>query len=107
MIARIWHGWTHPDNADAYERVVSTEVLPAIAARKIPGYRGANLMRRELVGEVEFVTVMWFDSLDNVRDFMGDDYEVSHVPPEAQVVLSRFDTRSQHYDVLLTPDVTA
>ena len=106
MIGRIWHGWTHPDNADEYQRIVSTQVLPEIAARNIPGYRGANLMRRELVGEVEFVTIMWFDSLGNVRAFMGDDYEVSHVPPQAEAVLSRFDTRSQHYDVILSPEET-
>ncbi len=104
MICRIWHGWTHPDNADEYQRIVSTEVLPEIAARSIPGYRGANLLRRQLIDEVEFVTTMWFDSLENVRDFMGDDYEVSHVPPQAQAVLSRYDTHSQHYDVLLSPE---
>ena len=106
MIGRIWHGWTHPDNASEYQRVVSTEVLPAIAARNIPGYRGANLMRRELDQEVEFITIMWFDSLENVKDFMGEDYEVSHVPEQAQAVLSRFDTRSQHYDIILAPQDT-
>ena len=104
MISRIWHGWTTHENADAYERIVSTEVLPEIAARQIAGYRGAHLMRRSLDDEVEFVTVMWFDSLDSVRDFMGDDYDLSHVPQRAQAVLARFDTRSQHYEILLTPD---
>ncbi len=104
MICRIWHGWTHPDNADEYQRIVSTEVLPEIAARRIRGYRGAHLLRRQLADEVEFITTMWFDSLDNVRDFMGTDYEVSHVPPQAQAVLARYDTRSQHYDVTLTPE---
>lgn len=103
MISRIWHGWTTPDNADGYERIVSTEVLPAIAARQIPGYRGAHLLRRPLEDEVEFVTIMWFDSFDAIREFMGDDYEVAHVPPRAQAVLARFDSRSQHYDTLLAP----
>ncbi len=104
MISRFWHGWTTLDNADAYERIVTTEVLPAIAARKIAGYRGAHLMRRTLEDEVEFVTIMWFDSLDAVRGFMGDDYEASHVPPQAQAVLARFDARSQHYETLLEPE---
>ncbi len=104
MISRIWHGWTTLDNADNYERVVSTEVLPEIAARQIPGYRGAHLLRRPLEDEVEFVTIMWFDSLEAIRQFMGDDYEVAHVPPKARAVLARFDLRSQHYDVLLAPD---
>ena len=100
MISRIWHGWTTIENADAYEAIVRTEVLPEIAARQIVGYRGAHLLRRTLKGEVEFITIMWFDSLDAVRGFMGDDYEVAHVPPQAQAVLARFDQRSQHYEAL-------
>ena len=104
MISRIWHGWATPDNADAYERIVTTEVLPEIAARQIPGYRGAHLLRRPLNDEVEFVTIMWFDSLDSIRQFMGDDFEVAHVPPHARAVLARFDERSQHYETLLVPE---
>ena len=104
MISRVWHGWTTFEDADAYQHVVSTEVLPGIAARNIAGFRGAHLLRRQLEEEVEFATIIWFDSIDNVRDFMGDDYEVAHVPPRAQAVLSRFEDRAQHYDVLLTPD---
>ncbi len=103
MISRIWHGWTTLDNADTYQRIVSTEVLPEIAARQIPGYRGAHLLRRSLAEEVEFVTIMWFDSIDAVHDFMGDDYEVSHVPAQARAVLARFDERAQHYEALLAP----
>ena len=104
MISRFWHGWTTLDNADTYERIVRTEVLPEIAARQIAGYRGAHLLRRPLADEVEFVTIMWFDSLDAVRRFMGDDYEVAHVPPQARAVLTRFDPRSQHYETLLVPE---
>jgi len=104
VISRIWHGWTTNENADAYERIVSTRVIPEIAARRIPGYRGAHLLRRPLENEVEFVTIMWFDSIDDVRGFMGEDYEAAHVPPEARAVLARFDARSQHYDMLMAPD---
>jgi len=104
VIGRFWHGWTTLDNADTYERIVRTEVLPEIAARQIAGYRGAHLLRRPLEDEVEFVTIMWFDSLDAVRRFMGDDYEVAHVPPQARAVLARFDLRSRHYETLLLPE---
>jgi hypothetical protein len=106
VIARVWRGWTTPDNADAYEAVVSTEVLPAIAARRLDGYHGAYLLRRDVDGEVEFSTIMLFDSIDNVRAFTGDDYAVAHVPPDARAVLSRFDEHSAHYDLLLSPDDT-
>jgi heme-degrading monooxygenase HmoA len=104
MITRIWRGWTTPENADAYQRVVSTQVLPEIAARDLEGYHGAYLLRRTLdSGEVEFCTILLFDSIDNVKAFIGEDYEVAHVPQEARAVLARFDERSAHYETLLTP----
>lgn len=104
MISRIWHGWTTPEDADVYEALLRREILPGIAARQIPGYHGAHLLRRTLPGEVEFVTVLWFDSIDDVRQLAGDDYETAYVPAKAWAVLARFDARSQHYDTLLTPD---
>ena len=106
MITRIWHGWTTLENADTYQGLLESKILPDIARREIPGYRGAHLIRRGHPDEVEFTTMMWFDSLDSVRSFMGEDYEVAHVPDIAQAVLSRFDARSQHYDVILEPDQT-
>jgi heme-degrading monooxygenase HmoA len=100
MICRLWRGWTTKNNADAYERIVLGEVIPGIEARRIPGFRSIDLVRRERDDDVEFVTFMWCDSLDSVKAFMGEDYEVAHVPPEAQAVLSDFDKRSAHYEVL-------
>lgn len=100
MICRIWRGWTTPDNADAYEAVVRGEVIPGIEARRIPGFRHIDLMRRDLDGEVEFVTIMWFDDLDSIKAFVGEDYAVSHVPPAAQAVLARYDERAAHYEVI-------
>ena len=100
MICRIWRGWTTPQNADAYESVVRAEVIPGIEALRIAGFRHIDLLRRATDQEVEFATVMWFDDLAAVRRFMGDDYEVSHVPLVARAVLARFDERSAHYDVV-------
>jgi heme-degrading monooxygenase HmoA len=100
MICRLWRGWATPENADAYERVVRGQVIPGIEARTIPGFRHIDLMRRNVEDEVEFATMMWFDSLSNVTDFMGEDYELSHVPPAAQAVLKRFEARAAHFDVL-------
>ena len=100
MICRLWRGWTTPEDADAYERIVRTEVIPGIEARKIPGFRHIDLMRRDLDGEIEFQTLMWFDSLDAIKHFMGEDYSVSHVPPEARAVLNSFDDRASHFEVI-------
>jgi heme-degrading monooxygenase HmoA len=104
MISRIWHGWTNQENADAYENLLHTEIFSNIAARSIQGYHGIHLLRREVEDGVEFATIMWFDSLDAVRTFAGEDYEAAVVPAAARLLLSRFDDRSAHYQVLETPD---
>jgi heme-degrading monooxygenase HmoA len=100
MICRLWRGWTSKDNAGAYERIVRGEVIPDIEARRIPGFRSIDLARRERDHDVEFMTLMWFDTLDSVKAFMGEDYEAAHVPTQAQMVLANFDERSAHYEVL-------
>ena len=100
MICRLWRGWATPENADAYERIVRGEVIPGIEGRRIAGFRHIDLMRRELDEEVEFQTLMWFDSLDAIKAFMGEDYAVSHVPDAARVVLKRFDECTAHFEVL-------
>lgn len=99
MIKRIWHGWTTHENADIYEALLLNEVMPAIAARRIPGYRGFLSLRRSHDEEVEFITIMTFDSLESVTGFMGDDYTLAHVPEKAQAMLSHWDERSRHYEV--------
>jgi hypothetical protein len=100
MICRLWHGWTTVANADAYETLLRREILVGITARQISGFQGIDLVRREGPAEVEFATIMWFTTLESVREFAGDDYEVAVVPPSARKLLSRFDERSVHYDVV-------
>ena len=104
MISRVWHGWTNPENADAYEELLRTEIFTNIAKQSILGFRGIHLLRREVDDGVEFVTIMWFDTLDAVRAFAGEEYEVAVVPHEARQLLSRFDELSAHYQVIETPD---
>ena len=99
MISRIWRGWTTPQNADAYETLLRREIFPWIVGRKVAGFRHIELFRATGDDEVEFVTVMWFDSLDAVRAFAGEDYETAVVPDKARAVLKRFDARSRHYEV--------
>ena len=100
MICRLWRGWTTPENAPRYEAIVRGHVIPAIEARGIPGFQSIDLMRRPLEDGVEFATLMWFDNLEAVKAFVGEDYEIAHVPDEAREVLSRFDERSAHFEVM-------
>jgi len=102
VISRLWHGWTTRENADAYESLLRDEVLPGI--HRVRGFKGAHLLRRDAGNEVEFVTITEFDSLEAVREFAGEDYEVAVVPPPARRLLSRFDARSAHYETVFRLD---
>jgi heme-degrading monooxygenase HmoA len=99
MISRIWRGWTTAQNADVYEGLLKAEIFTGIIERGITGFQGIDLLRREAEEGVEFVTIMWFDSLLAVRTFAGEDYEQAVVPPRARQLLIRFDERSAHYEV--------
>ena len=99
MISRIWHGWTTPDNADKYEALLKEEIFVGIENMHVRGFKGIQLLRRELGDKVEFVTIMTFDSLEAVTEFAGEDYEVAYVPAKAREVLSHYDERSQHYEI--------
>jgi antibiotic biosynthesis monooxygenase (ABM) superfamily enzyme len=98
MIARIWHGWTTPANADRYERLLLDEIFPEIRAKGIAGFRNITLLRRSVGDEVEFLTIMHFDSWDSVRAFAGEDYERAWVPAKARALLAHFDERSRHFE---------
>jgi antibiotic biosynthesis monooxygenase (ABM) superfamily enzyme len=99
MIARIWHGWTAAENAETYESLLRDEIFVGIKSRQISGFYDIQLLRRSVGGEVEFVTIMRFKSIDAIREFAGADYEACVVPLKARAVLSRFDLRSQHYEI--------
>jgi heme-degrading monooxygenase HmoA len=99
MISRLWHGWTTRDKADAYEELLRSEILPGI--HRVAGFKGALLLRRDGKDEVEFVTLTMFDSMEAVKEFAGDEYEVAVILPEARKLLTRLDARSAHYETVL------
>ena len=99
MIARIWHGWTSPHNADAYEDFLRTKMFPSM--HRVPGFLGADLLRSDGADQIAFVTITRFESLSAVKDFAGEDYKRAVVEPEARKLLTRFDERSEHYEVVL------
>jgi hypothetical protein len=97
VIGRLWHGWTKPEDADAYERLLRDAVLPAL--REIDGYEGGFVMRRGDGNLVEFAVLNLFDSLDAVRAFAGDDYEVPVFEPAARRLLARIEPIARHYEM--------
>ena len=105
MIARIWHGYTKPEHADAYEAMLKPELLPGIGKAK--GYRGSYLLRRAVGGEVEFVTIMLWDSVDAIRAVAGPDYENAVVPEERRKYLAHYEPKSAHYEVVSVHEAKA
>jgi heme-degrading monooxygenase HmoA len=99
MISRIWHGYTSHENADIYEKLLKEEIFIGIRNWHIEGFKEIQLFRREMADETEFITIMWFDSIEAVKRFAGEDYEAAVVPPKARELLVRFDERSRHYEV--------
>lgn len=101
-IKRIWHGWTTPENADRYQNILQNEVIPGIEAKNIPGLRKFETLRFEQDDEVEFVTIITFDSLQDVIAFQGANYQISYIPDAAQAVLKRWDPETLHYELVET-----
>jgi heme-degrading monooxygenase HmoA len=100
MIARVWHGYTKPKDAAAYESMLKPELLPGIG--KVKGYKSSYLLRRDEEDEVEFITIMLWDSIAAIRAFAGADYESSIVPEDRRQFLSRHDAKAKHYEIVAT-----
>ena len=98
MIARVWRGFTKPEHADAYESMLKPELLPGL--RQVKGYQGSYFFRRTVGDEVEFITIILWDSLDAVRAVTGPDYETAVIPAERRLYLSRYDPKAAHYEVV-------
>jgi hypothetical protein len=99
-VKRIWHGWTSKENADKYQKLLNEEVFPGIEAKNIKGYKSIELFRSDLSDEVEFVTIMTFESLQNVIEFQGEDYKRCYVPDAAKQVLKRWEQTASHYEAI-------
>ena len=99
-VKRIWHGWTTPENANAYQDLLHRVVFPGIESKNMRGYRSIELLRRDTGEEVEFITIMTFDSLRDVKEFQGKEYEKCYVPDEARKILKRWNKTADHYDLI-------
>jgi heme-degrading monooxygenase HmoA len=97
MIARTWRGWAGPATADDYQRHYETEVREHL--RQVPGFRGARLLRRDSGGEVEFTSITYFATMDDVRGFAGDTPDDAVVEEAARRALTRWDHHVVHHDV--------
>jgi hypothetical protein len=97
MIARIWHGYTKPQDADGYEAMLKPELLPGMS--KIPGYKGGIVLRRALDDEIEFITIMVWESIEKLQAVAGPNYAVAILPEDRLKYLTRYDKQSAHYEI--------
>lgn len=97
MIARHWRGWTKPENADTYQELLTTKVLPGL--KSIRGYCGGYVLRSDSREESDFVVINFFSSMEAVEQFAGPDYRVPVFEPEARELLSRIEPVANHYEV--------
>ncbi len=102
MIARHWRGWTRTENAEAYETLLKSRVLPGL--KEITGYLGGYIFRKDGDQETEFVVINFFESLDTVKKFAGEHYAIPVFEPEAKALLSRVEQVANHYEVKAQPD---
>jgi heme-degrading monooxygenase HmoA len=97
MIARIWHGTTQAEKADAYVSFLKESGLPDY--RKTEGNLGAYILRRIEADKAHFLTVSFWRSLDAVKTFAGEDYEKARYYPQDKEFLLEFEPNVLHYEV--------
>lgn len=101
-ITRIWRGWTSKEKADEFRKTLTNEAIPSIEKNKPKGCLGIQVLRRDVGKEVEFTTIMLFNSLSAIKQFAGEDYEAAHIDPKVRPLLLRYDDRVAHNETLFT-----
>jgi heme-degrading monooxygenase HmoA len=98
MIARMWRGWVHTDRIDEYVEIVERTGMSEY--RATAGNRGAQLLTRDLGdGRTELITLSWWDDLDDIRAFAGDDIDEAKYYPEDDEYLVERETTVSHFEV--------
>ena len=97
MIARTWRGWTRSEDADAYVEYLRETGISEY--RRTPGNRAAYILRREDGDRTEFVTLTFWDSMEAVKGFAGEDVTTAVFYPEDDRFLVERETVALYFDV--------
>lgn len=99
MISRHWRALARPERAHEYVVHLHQQTFPEL--RKLPGFLGATLLRRDQSQGVEFIVITNWLSAEAIRAFsVGSDVEVAVVPPEVREMMLEYDLRARHYRVI-------
>ena|ERR1700730_13307858 len=99
MIARLWSAQSTPTQAPDYVEHFRSQVLPSV--RTVDGYVGAMLLEQAIPSAVEIIVITFWRSVDSVRGFAGADLEGAVVTDEAAALLTQFDQRVRHYEIVV------
>ena len=97
MIARIWRGWTRPEDTNAYAAYINGTGIAEYNAT--PGNQGAYLISRPDGDRTEFVTISFWDSRDAIVAFAGEDIDQAVFYPEDDKYLIDRETAVKHFRV--------
>ena len=99
MIARIFHASALPEKANDYVQHLQMSVLPEL--RQIDGFQGVQLLRKDSAEEVEFIVLTFWDSMDAIRKFAGEEADVAVVAPAAQAMFHEYDSTVKHFEIVV------
>jgi heme-degrading monooxygenase HmoA len=97
MIARIWRGWTRPEDTEAYATYIRATGIAEYEAT--PGNQGAYLISRPDGDRTEFLTVSFWNTYDAIAAFAGSDIEQAVFYPEDDRYLVDRETIVRHFTV--------
>ena len=97
MIARIWHGKTSIENFDAYTEFLKKVAVPDY--QKTTGFKGLSFLRQIKNGEGHFTLITYWDNLEVIKNFAGQDIQKAKYYPEDNNYLLEFEENVQHFEV--------
>jgi heme-degrading monooxygenase HmoA len=97
MIARIWHGKTAASHFEAYSDLLTRLAVPDYRSTK--GFRGLTFLRRVEGSEAHFDLITYWEDMDAIRNFAGEDLEKAKYYPEDSAFLLEFEEKVRHYEV--------
>ena len=97
MIARIWHGKTTIENFDRYTEFLKQIAIPDY--QKTKGFKGLTFLRQIQNGEGHFNLITFWENIEVIKNFAGQEFEKAKYYPEDDDFLLEFEEKVQHHEV--------
>jgi heme-degrading monooxygenase HmoA len=97
MIARIWHGKTNKSDFEHYSNFLKETAIPDY--KKTTGFKGLTFLRNIKNNDAHFTLITYWENLEIIKNFAGEDFEKAKYYPEDNNFLLEFEERVEHYEV--------